>query len=89
VRTALAGHRSVAAAARALGVGRAAFTARAQHYGLLGGADIPGDLAGRYQAGASIRSLAEHYQVGPTTITRWLDAAGIPRRPQGRHPRDG
>ena len=58
VRHALANNRSVAAAARTLGVGRAALTARAQHYGLLAGPDVPADLAKRYKAGASIRDLS-------------------------------
>ena len=89
VRDALADNRSVAAAARALGVGRAAFTARAQHCGLLAGPDTAADLLERYQAGASIRGLAHAYEAGPTTITRWLHGVGTKTRPQGRQPRDG
>jgi hypothetical protein len=89
VRHALQDNRSVAAAARALRVGRGALTTRAQHFGLLAGPEIPVDLAERYEAGGSIRVLAHHYQVGTTTIIRWLDAGAIPRRSQGRQPRDG
>jgi hypothetical protein len=89
IQGALANHRSVAAAAKAVGVGRIVFTARAQRLGILPGPDIPSDLAERYQAGASVRDLAEGYGVGKSTITRWLDAAGVARRGPGRQPRDG
>jgi len=89
IAKALVDHGSVAAAARALGVGRAALTAQAQRHGLRPAPAIPTDLAQRYQAGATIAELARHYQRGTTTITLWLDAAGIPRRRRGRQPRDG
>lgn len=67
IADALAANGSVAAAARALGVGRGAFTAHAQRHGLLAAPAIPDDLAGRYADGASIAALAEHYQTGATT----------------------
>jgi hypothetical protein len=86
---ALSEHGSVSAAARALGVGRAAFTAQAQRAGVLPSPPIPGDLGDRYLAGASIPDLARHYDTGSTTIVRWLEAAGVPRRPRGRKPQDG
>ncbi len=89
ITDALDTHGSVAGAAAALGVGRDALTAQAQRHGLRPGPDIPPDLIKRYQAGASIRELAEHYQRGTSTIVRWLDGAGLTRRRRGRQPRDG
>lgn len=88
IADALTANRSVAAAARALGVGRGAFTAQAQRHGLLAAPAIPEDLASRYADGASVAELAKHYQTGTTTIVRWLDTAGVTRRPRGRRPRD-
>jgi hypothetical protein len=90
IRNAIHAQQSVAGAARQLGVGRAALAARAQQLGVLPPpAGIPTDLAQRYQDGDSVRVLASTYGVGPTTITRWLDAAGVPRRPRGRQAKDG
>jgi transposase-like protein len=90
IRSAIRAQGSVAAAARQLDVGRAALAARAQQLGVLPRpADIPADLPQRYQNGDSVRLLASTYGVGPTTITRWLDASGVPRRPRGRQAQDG
>jgi hypothetical protein len=89
INDALSRHGSISAAARSLGVGRAALTAHAQRLGILPSPAIPGDLAQRYQAGASIPDLAQRYETGTTTIVRWLEATGVPRRPRGRQPRDG
>lgn len=89
IAKALADHGSLHAAAQALGVGRGALTAQAQRYGLRPAPAIPSDLAARYRAGASISELARHYEVGTTTVTLWLDVAGVPRRHPGRQPRDG
>jgi len=88
IAAALASHRSVAAAARALNVGRAALAAEAQRHGLRTGPGIPPDLGERYRSGATLADLARHYDTGTTTITRWLAAAGVPRRPRGKTPRD-
>lgn len=89
IAEALSAHGSMSAAARALGVGRAALTAQAHRYGLRPAPPFPRDLAKRYQGGATIAELAQHYDVGTTTVTLWLDAAGVPRRRPGRQPRDG
>lgn len=89
IANALAEHGSISAAARALGVGRGALTAQARRHGLRPAPSVPSDLAKRYEGGATIAELAHHYDVGSTTVTLWLDAAGIPRRRPGRQPRDG
>ncbi len=89
IAAALAAHGSIAAAARALGVGRAALTGRSHRLGVLERPACPSDLAGRYQAGASLTQLAGHYGCSVQTVRTWMIAAGIPLRPAGRRPRDG
>jgi hypothetical protein len=79
---------SVSAAARSLGVGRAAFTSAAQRHGLLPRPEVPPDLASRYTGGASVAQLARDYATSTSVIVGWLQAADIPRRPRGRKPRD-
>jgi transposase len=48
----------------------------------------PAQLRRRYVAnGWSIGQLADRYRVSASTVRRWLDNAGIPRQPAGRHSR--
>jgi hypothetical protein len=89
ITNALAAHGSVSAAAKSLGVGRAALTAQAQRIGVLPGPTIPSGLHERYRQGATIPDLARLHETGTTTIVRWLEATGVPRRPRGRQPQDG
>ena len=48
------------------------------------------DLARKYlDQGRSLESIAQTYKVSPVTVSRWLEARGIPRRPRGRPRKDG
>ncbi len=80
IAAALAAEGTVAGAARRVGAGRGAFKANAWRHGLLPLPDIPEDLGERYRAGATVAELANHYGIGPTTITRWLTATGVASR---------
>lgn len=89
IRAALAEHRSINAAAKALGVPRARLGAETVRLGLRPRpAYIPADLADVYQREGSIDRVAEHYSTTAITIGRWLRSLGVPLRP-GRRPRDG
>lgn len=88
IAAALEQHGSSNAAAKALGVTRAALVAEAQRYGLRTTFNTPADLRTRYQAGATQTELAAHYGVAVSTVGLWLQALGITRR-RGRRPIDG
>ena len=89
IRTAIADHGSVNAAAKVLGVTREALTADAQRLGLLEPpADRPADLAQQYNELGSLQATATHYNTSITTTRRWLRSLGINRKPAGRQPRD-
>lgn len=89
IADALDAHRSISAAARALGVDRAALTAAARRHQLLPAPTLPADLADRYRDGATIAQLARDHHTSTSVIVGWLDAAGVARRPRGRPTRDG
>jgi hypothetical protein len=89
IAAALAQHRSVNAAAKALGVPRnrlAGDAVRLGHHPRP--AHIPADLADRYHQEQSLDRVAAHYNTSAITVGRWLRSLGIPLQP-GRKPRDG
>jgi hypothetical protein len=89
IRAALAEHKSISAAAKALGVPRARLGAESVRLGLRDRpASIPADLAGVYQREGSVERVAAHYGTSAITVARWLRSLGVPLRP-GRRPRDG
>jgi uncharacterized protein (DUF433 family) len=45
---------------------------------------IESEVAAEYRAGATLEQLADEHGVSVLTVTRALDRAGQPRRPQGR-----
>jgi hypothetical protein len=88
IRRALADHRSINAAAKALGISRIRLTAEAQRLGLRDPpTNIPDDLAERYREERSLARLAARYQTSAPTVSGWLAALGIPREPPGRRQR--
>ncbi len=48
-------------------------------------AELLGFVAEQYQAGRSLRELAELTGRTQTAVRRALDAAGVPRRPRGAY----
>jgi hypothetical protein len=88
IAAALNTHGSINAAAKQLGITRAALMAEAQRHGLRYTLTPPRDLHDRYHAGATQTQLAAHYGVAVSTVGLWLQAGGITRR-RGRRPLDG
>jgi hypothetical protein len=88
IAAALDQHGSINAAAKHLGITRAALMAEAQRHGLRHTLDPPEDLLHRYHAGATQTDLAAHYGVATSTVGLWLQSHGITRR-RGRPPIDG
>jgi hypothetical protein len=89
IRQALTDHKSINAAAKALGLPRSRLTAEAVRLGLRERpANIPEDLADIYRQQGSLDRVAEHYGTSAPTVGRWLRSLGIPLQP-GRKPRDG
>jgi hypothetical protein len=89
IRAAVTEHKSINAAAKALGVPRARLGAEAVRLGLRNQpASIPADLASVYQREGSVERVAAHYGTSAITVARWLRSLGVPLRP-GRRPRDG
>lgn len=87
IADALDTHRSINAAAKALGITRAALMAEAHRHGLRRTLTPPRDLLDRYHAGATQTQLADHYGVAVSTVGLWLQAKGVTRR-RGRRPID-
>jgi hypothetical protein len=89
IRQALTDHKSINAAAKALGLPRSRLTAEAIRLGLRDPpANIPDDLADVYRQQGSLDRVAEHYGTSAPTVGRWLRSLGVPLQP-GRKPRDG
>jgi hypothetical protein len=89
IRQALSDHKSINAAAKALGLPRSRLTAEAIRLGLRDRpANIPEDLIEIYRQQGSLDRVAEHYGTSPPTVGRWLRSLGVPLQP-GRKPRDG
>jgi hypothetical protein len=89
IRQALTDHKSINAAAKALGLPRSRLTAEAVRLGLRDPpANIPEDLADIYLQQGSLDRVAGHYGTSAPTVGRWLRSLGIPLQP-GRKPRDG
>jgi hypothetical protein len=89
IRQALTDHKSINAAAKALGLPRSRLTAEAIRLGLRDRpANIPEDLIEIYRQEGSVERVAGHYGTSPPTIGRWLRSLGVPLQP-GRKPRDG
>jgi Helix-turn-helix domain len=87
IAQALDTHGSINAAAKQLGITRAALMAEAHRHGLRHALTVPQDLLDRYQRGATQTELAAHYGVAASTVGMWLQAHGITRR-RGRRPID-
>jgi len=52
--------------------------------------NLDDDLQRKYVTqGRSLESIGRTYNVSPVTVSRWLEALGIPRRPRGRPRKDG
>jgi hypothetical protein len=89
IRQALTHHKSINAAAKALGLPRSRLTAEAIRLGLRDPpANIPDDLIEIYRQEGSVDRVAEHYKTSAPTVGRWLRSLGVPLQP-GRKPRDG
>jgi hypothetical protein len=89
IRQALTDHKSINAAAKALGLPRSRLTAEAIRLGLRDPpANIPTDLIDLYRQQGSLERVAEHYGTSAPTVGRWLRSLGVPLQP-GRKPRDG
>ena len=89
IRQALTDHKSINAAAKALGLPRSRLTAEAIRLGLRDPpANIPKDLVDIYHEHGSVDRVAEHYGTSAPTVGRWLRSLGVPLQP-GRKPRDG
>jgi hypothetical protein len=89
IRQALTDHKSINAAAKALGLPRSRLTADAIRLGLRDPpANIPDDLTEIYRQEGSVDRVAEHYGTSAPTVGRWLRSLGVPLQP-GRRPRDG
>jgi hypothetical protein len=89
IRQALTDHKSINAAAKALGLPRSRLTAEAIRLGLRDPpANIPDDLIDIYLQQGSLDRVAGHYGTSAPTVGRWLRSLGIPLQP-GRKPRDG
>lgn len=89
ILAALSEHRSVNAAAKALGISRDRLAADAVRLGLRPPpAHIPPDLVQRYRQDQSLERVATHYSTSPITVGRWLRSLGVTLNP-GRKPRDG
>jgi hypothetical protein len=88
IRAAMDEHKSVNAAAKALGVSRARLGAEAVRLGLRPRPpSIPADLTDVYKRERSIDRVALHYETAPSTIGRWLRSLGVHLQP-GRRPRE-
>jgi hypothetical protein len=88
IRQALSDHKSINAAAKALGLPRSRLTAEAVRLGLRDRpANIPEDLIDIYRQEGSLERVAEHYGTSAPTVGRWLRSLGVPLQP-GRRPRD-